>query len=164
MRSSGHASAVPTLGARGEGWVALQVAALAAVALSPLSGSRWGRRTARVRWAGAGLLGALAVAQLAAATVSLGSSLTPFPRPRPGAPLEEGSVFGLVRHPIYGGLILGSVGWSLAAGPAALVPTALLAGVLDTKARLEEVWLIERYPGYEDYRRAVTRRFIPGLW
>lgn len=91
----------------------------------------------------------------------LGPSLTALPAPVVGGELREGGVYALVRHPIYGGLWLGALGWSLATSPWALVPTVFLAALFEGKRRREEVWLVERYPGYEAYRRAVPRRFIP---
>jgi protein-S-isoprenylcysteine O-methyltransferase Ste14 len=93
----------------------------------------------------------------------LGSSFTPFPRPREHAGLRRDGIYRLVRHPIYGGVVLFVLGWSLCHSPLALVPTALLAGVFELKSRREEVWLTERYPEYADYRAATGRRFIPWL-
>jgi protein-S-isoprenylcysteine O-methyltransferase Ste14 len=66
-----------------------------------------------------------------------------------------------VRHPIYGGVIVLALGWSLRRSPLVLVPTALLAIVFELKSRREEVWLDERYPEYADYRAATRHRFIP---
>ena len=44
-----------------------------------------------------------------------------------------------------------------------LIAVALLALVLDLKRRREEVWLLERYPGYAAYR-ARTRALVPFLY
>ena len=153
----------PALGERGEGWVALQLVALAAVATSALAPTRWPLPARAVRRLSGGALLMAGVAELAVATRALGPSLTPWARPRPGAELAEDSIYGVVRHPIYGGLLLGSAGWSLLASPTGLIPTALLAVVLHLKARLEESWLEESFPAYPAYRRAVPRRFVPGL-
>jgi len=105
---------------------------------------------------------ALAGVVLAVAGIRhLGSSLTPFPVPIEGGELREGGVYALARHPIYGGGILAALGWSLLMSPWALVPTVLLAALFEGKRRREEGWLLERYPGYASYRRAVPRTFIP---
>ena len=40
----------------------------------------------------------------------LRASFSPFPRPVEGAPLIETGAYRLVRHPIYGGLIVGALG------------------------------------------------------
>ena len=39
-----------------------------------------------------------------------GQAMTPLPRPRDDGRLVESGVYRLVRHPIYGGLIVGAVG------------------------------------------------------
>ena len=112
-----------------------------------------------------GLLIAVAGALLfVLGVLSLGSSFTPLPRPRARTRLRQGGIFGLARHPVYGGVILIGLGWSLAEAPLGLVPTALLAALFDLKARREEAWLIERFPEYEGYRARTPRRFVPWLY
>ena len=81
-----------------------------------------------------------------------------------GTRLRQGGIFGLVRHPVYGGVILIGLGWSLADAPLGLVPTALLAVLFDLKAQREEAWLIERFPEYAAYRAGTPRRFVPWLY
>ena len=72
-------------------------------------------------------------------------------------------MYRFVRHPMYGGVIVMAVGWSLATSPLAL-PAALGLGVfLELKSRREEAWLQERYPGYEGYRRRTRWKFVPGV-
>jgi len=156
---------VPPLGPRGEGWVAAQLVLFAAIGMGGLM------RVLSVNEglfpltlaAGVSLIavGLLVVAWGAAA---LGSNLTPFPRPRPSATLVETGAYHHVRHPIYSGLVLAAVGWSVAtASPLALVPTVLLALLFDAKSRREEAWLTEGLPGYAAYR-ARTRKFLPGVY
>ena len=89
-------------------------------------------------------------------------SLTPFPRPLERARLQERGVYRLVRHPIYGGLILIGLGWSLVSSPLALLATIALLLVLEVKSRLEESLLTQRFPEYDAYRDRVPWRFIPG--
>jgi protein-S-isoprenylcysteine O-methyltransferase Ste14 len=91
---------------------------------------------------------------------ALGSSFTPLPLPRAGELRRQG-IYRLVRHPIYGGVIILALGWSLLRSPLAVVPTALLTIVFELKSRREEVWLDERYPEYAAYRAATRRRFLP---
>jgi protein-S-isoprenylcysteine O-methyltransferase Ste14 len=65
---------------------------------------------------------------------------------------------------MYVGLVVGAIGWSLAAGSVlALVFAIGLALVLDAKARREEAWLMACHPAYRAYRTR-TRRFIPGIY
>jgi protein-S-isoprenylcysteine O-methyltransferase Ste14 len=67
-------------------------------------------------------------------------------------------------NPVYGGAILIGLGWSFADAPLGLVPTALLAVLIDLKAQREETWLIERFPEYALYRARTPRRFVPWLY
>ena len=84
---------------------------------------------------------------------SRGPSLTPGTEPLPGAPLVTTGAYGHVRHPIYSGVVLVLAGYTLAWSNWTL---ALIVGVVarqffEAKARAEERWLVERYPGYARY-------------
>jgi protein-S-isoprenylcysteine O-methyltransferase Ste14 len=155
---------IPELGPRGEGWVALQLVLLGGIAGCGFVGIYWPHPIEGF-FVVLGLIVIVAgVAVFALAVLSLGRSLTPFPRPRDGGELREGGPFRHVRHPIYGGVILLALGWSIAEAPLGLVPTALLAAFFDLKARREEVWLGERYPEYAGYLARTPRRFVPWLY
>ena len=156
---------IPALGRRGEGWVAAQIALAAAVISAGSSaGEAW---AGPVRPATTVIGSALFVgggALMAAGALGLGAARSAFPRPREGGALVESGVYARVRHPIYTGMGAGAVGWGLLkASPLALALAVVLAVVLDLKARREEAWLAETYPGYEAYRTR-THRFIPGLY
>ncbi len=110
------------------------------------------------------LIGAAGALLVVLGVLSLGSSFTPLPRPRARTRLRQAGIFRLVRHPVYGGAILLGLGWSLADAPLGLVPTALLALLIDLKAQREETWLIERFPEYALYRARTPRRFVPWLY
>jgi protein-S-isoprenylcysteine O-methyltransferase Ste14 len=155
---------VQGMGRRGEGWVVLQALVLvAAVALGWL-GPPWPQAWAAPLRA-AGVVVALAgLPLILGGSVRLGSALTPFPKPVEGASLREDGVYALVRHPIYGGVALLSLGWALATSPAALTATAALAAVFEGKRRREEAWLLDTQPGYAAYRRRVRRRYVPWVW
>ena len=109
----------------------------------------------------------LCVVGLALAAFSarrLGPAVSPFPRPRDDAPLVETGVYAIVRHPIYSGLSLFALGYSLIwTSMAALVATAALFLLLDMKARREERWLQEKFDSYGRYRARV-RRLIPFVY
>jgi protein-S-isoprenylcysteine O-methyltransferase Ste14 len=158
------ASRLPELGPHGEGWVVLQLLLGAAIAGGGFVGVYWPGSLAS--FVGVlGLLLALVGALLVVLGVlSLGSSFTPLPRPRARTRLRQGGIFRLVRHPVYGGAILLGLGWSLADAPLGLVPTALLAVLIDLKAQREETWLIERFPDYALYRARTPHRFVPWLY
>lgn len=108
------------------------------------------------------LLGGIVLA--VAGVGALGSSLTPYPAPGDDATLREHGSYRLVRHPIYGGLLLSTLGWALLTSPWALLGPAMLGIVLIGKSIREEAWLAERYPGYAAYRERVRRRFVPFVW
>jgi protein-S-isoprenylcysteine O-methyltransferase Ste14 len=155
---------VPSLGARGGGWVALQLVLLAAVLGIGLLATGW---PDGARWwlKGAGVLlvfgGALVIVMAARA---LGSGLTPFPKPAEAGELVEDGPYAVVRHPVYSGGILFAVGISLALSPWALVATAVLAGVWALKARVEERFLVARYPSYAEYASRTRYRLIPYVY
>jgi len=94
----------------------------------------------------------------------LGGALSPLPRPMDGAGLVAHGVYRRLRHPIYAGVMLAGLGWSLlTASWVALALSLALAVLLDLKARREEVWLHQHYSDYADYA-AHTRRFLPGVY
>jgi protein-S-isoprenylcysteine O-methyltransferase Ste14 len=155
---------MPSLGPRGEGWVAIQAVLLLAAASAGWFGSRWPEGTLIWRVALAAFLAIAGVALMVGGFRRLGSQLTPYPRPVAEGELKQHGVYGLVRHPIYGGAVLFCLAWSLVSSPWALVPTALLALLFEGKRRREEAWLADHDPRYEDYVRRVRRRFIPYLW
>src|SRR6266542_4411175 len=157
-------SRLAEFGPRGEGWLVLQLLLGAAIAGSGFVGVYW-PRSLESFLAVLGLLIAVVGAPLVVlGLLSLGSSFTPLPRPRARARLRQGGIFRLVRHPVYGGAILIGLGWSLADAPLGLVPTALLALLIDLKAQREETWLIERFPDYARYRARTPHRFLPWLY
>jgi protein-S-isoprenylcysteine O-methyltransferase Ste14 len=159
-------SRLPELGSRGEGWVALQLVLFVLVALSAAAPVEWPERVAgTLAVAGLILIGAgLLLLVAAVAPLVAAKAMTTLPRPRPGGVVAVGGVYGLVRHPIYGAILVLAVGAALVGSPLALVPAAVLAGVFDLKARLEEAWLEERDQRYAEYRARITRRFVPGIY
>ncbi len=156
-------STLPDLGPRGEGWVAIQVGLLIALVAAGWLGPGWDG-LARLVTSAAGVaalaFGAFLVAR---GTRDLGTALTPLPHPTDDAALVEHGIYRLVRHPIYGGIIVGSIGWGLlTASPTALVLAGVIAVFFRLKSAREEAWLTQRYPGYPAYRDR-TRRFIPWI-
>jgi 2-amino-4-hydroxy-6-hydroxymethyldihydropteridine diphosphokinase len=102
---------------------------------------------------------------VAGAFFVLGTQLSALPDPRPGGQLIQGNVFAIVRHPIYGGLLLGGVGSAITlASSWSLLPLAALAGLFRFKSEMEERALTLAHPEYSSYRIRVPRRFIPVVW
>jgi len=155
---------LPALGPRGEGWVLVQGVLLVFVATTGWAlGPDW---SGPLRFAGiiAGiLLIAGGVLLGVRAVADLGAALTPLPKPGDQAELIETGAYALVRHPIYGGLILAAFGWAIAqASIIAVALAAVLAAFFRLKSAREEAWLDTRFPGYPAYR-ARTPRFIPRI-
>ena len=157
-------SRLPALGPRGEGWVVIQFLLLGLVVLAGVAGPTYvGPLSAAARAAGL----ALVVAGLVLAAwglLDLRDALTPLPHPRDGASLVDTGSYRLVRHPIYGGIIVGAAGYGLLmASPLTLAGAAVLLGFFRLKSAREERWLEARYPGYAAYR-ARTRRLVPFVY
>jgi protein-S-isoprenylcysteine O-methyltransferase Ste14 len=151
---AGHAG----FGARGGWWVVAQVPVMAGALAVPLA---WGARdfdaTDPVQLIGAVLVAAGALAAIAG-VAALGRALTPFPRPGEGARLRQSGVYGWVRHPIYAGIFLASLGWSLAwLSLAGVAFTGLVFLFFDRKAAFEERLLEARFPEYAAYARRVGK-------
>jgi protein-S-isoprenylcysteine O-methyltransferase Ste14 len=157
---------VPALGPRGEGWVAAQVVLFGGIALAGLTSLSSAAASAPALGpvgVGAILIVAGGLAALRG-VLDLGANLTPFPHPRPAASLVETGSYRFVRHPVYAGIVLAGLGWSLATWSGVAVALALvLFGLFDLKARREEAWLADQVAGYAAYRER-TRKFIPGLY
>jgi protein-S-isoprenylcysteine O-methyltransferase Ste14 len=155
---------VPSLGARGGGWVALQFVLLAAILVLGVAGAGW--PDAAHWW----LKGVGAVLVLSGAFViakagrALGSGFTPFPKPAEGGELVESGPYAVIRHPVYSGGILFAAGISLALSPWALAATAALVLVWALKARVEERFLGARYPGYAEYCSRTRYRLVPYVY
>jgi protein-S-isoprenylcysteine O-methyltransferase Ste14 len=94
----------------------------------------------------------------------LGSALTPIPYPKDNASIVVTGPFSWVRHPIYSGALVGSIGIAmLVSGWLTWIYAALLFALFDVKSRREERWLREKYPEYESYQRRV-RRLVPFVY
>lgn len=160
-------SRLPSLGPRGEGWVAAQAVLFATIAglgvwelLAHGSNNPWGAAAT-----GVGLV-AMAVGGLVAGrgVWDLRAGLSPFPRPVAGAPLIESGAYRLIRHPIYSGLALGAIGWGMITGSILAIASAgLLFLLFAGKSRREEAWLSAMHPQYRAYQER-TKRLIPWLY
>ena len=154
-------------GARGEWFLVVQALLFGLVALGPASHPlvpAWPSSVAAaLKWPGVALMAAGGVLAVAG-VVKLGDSLTALPYPKDCSRLETDWPYSVVRHPIYSGLVIGSLGVALWRGGWLPVLYALLLfAFFDVKSRLEERWLAQKYADYLAYR-AQVRKLIPWVY
>ncbi|WP_439564465.1 methyltransferase family protein [Microcella sp.] len=124
-------------------------------------GSLWARELATLV-IGLGLV-ALGVGIALAAGAGLGRSLTASPIPKADGQLVTTGVFGLVRHPIYSGLLVLGLGLVvIGASVLHLLAWVALLSVLMAKSRFEERMLADQYSAYAAYAARVGR-LVPGV-
>ncbi|MGH2407854.1 MAG: methyltransferase family protein [Candidatus Limnocylindrales bacterium] len=155
---------IPDLGRNGQGWVVLQIVLIVAIAAAGVPEPSWNGTAGGVSAAiGATLIvvGGLLVFM---GSRALGTSFSPNPRPVEIGHLVQSGIYAGVRHPIYGGIMMCAFGWGLfVASPVALLLAVVLVVVLVLKSTLEEAWLVQRYPGYTEYRQH-TNRYLPPIF
>ena len=157
--SSSSSSSPPALGARGGGWVLAQFAALFFVVFPPTA------ITLAIQVSGiAALVGGVALAAAGVGSIGV-RSLSPFPVPRRSNQLAEKGAYALVRHPMYGGLILFSAGAAAAsASPGRAAAALALFFILENKMIIEEKGMRKKHGARYDAYAARTRKAIPFLW
>ena len=155
---------LPALGPHGEGWVALQSVLLVLLIASTTLGAI-GDDPARVVLSAIGIVVLAAGLTLGVAGfLRLGRRFTALPRPKAGGELVREGPYRLVRHPMYGGIVIAGVGAGLmTVSPMTLLLAAVALGFFTLKSMREEAWLVERFPDYPAYR-ASTKRLIPFVY
>jgi protein-S-isoprenylcysteine O-methyltransferase Ste14 len=149
------------MGKRGELWFVIQLIIFAIIlltpAIAPFSFPVVLRVTGLVILGVGGALGTLGL-------LSLGSNLSPFPKPIEGGQLITTGAYRFVRHPIYAGLIIGTLGWGLLMDSLLGVVFAVVLFIFfDLKSRREEQWLVQTYSNYPAYQKRV-RKLIPWIY
>ncbi len=147
---------------RGIAYVALQFVLLGVLFTAPRLPDPYGALTPFISLLGLSLM-AVAGVILLVSFAALGNSLTALPLPKPRGTLVTTGLYAHVRHPIYSGLLLLSLGVVLDAGwwPQ-LVVALMLFLLLRIKAQFEESLLRKAYPKYVAYA-AKTPMFFPRL-
>ena len=84
---------------------------------------------------------------------------------QPGHTLVTGGIYGVIRHPSYLGLLVGSLGWGLTfrSGVGVLL-TVLTIPVILARIRAEEKFLRAHFGDAYDAYRARTARLVPGIY
>ena len=142
--------------------VLMQFLLIALLLLSPRQEAPYGAASQIIGVVGVSLI-ALGSGVLLVSFIGLGNSLTALAIPKDNGTLVTHGIYSRVRHPIYFGLLVMSVGVMLDAGywPQVIV-VMLLYVLLGNKADFEESMLRERYPQYKQYAER-TPRFFPRL-
>jgi protein-S-isoprenylcysteine O-methyltransferase Ste14 len=147
--------------------VVIQILLFGLIFLAPLLGPKLVEWSSPWDLIGMGLgvvLGLIGLVIALFGVLSLGQNLTAVPYPKEDAVLVVSGAFRIVRHPIYSGIILGSVGWGILTNSLlALLLSAVLFVFFDVKSRREELWLCEKYSIYPDYQARV-RKLIPFIY
>lgn len=154
-------------GERGEWYVVAQAALFLLIIFGPRAGPWRPLGASLYTWIGSvvsgGLIAMGGLLALAGVFV-LGKNLTPLPRPRENAALVQTGAYRIVRHPIYGGLIMMVWGWGLWMHDWLIIGYAVLLFIFfDIKSRREERWLQEKFPAYAAYQLCV-RKLIPFVY
>ena len=103
----------------------------------------------------------IGVLVMVVAGTALGRGLSAAPLPNEHTRLRTTGLYKYVRHPIYTGLLLFAIAYSVRSGSAWVAAACvLLVLLINVKARWEERHLKERFPDYVAYARR-TARFVP---
>ena len=153
---------------RGEYLVLLQGALLAGFAILPvyqLPGLKiQSTQLLALTWSVASILGLGGLILIIKGLIDLGKNLTPLPYPIENGKLVQTGIYGIVRHPLYSGLILVALGWTLfQMSISHLIASAILIIFFEIKANREEAWLTQKYPDYSEYSQRV-KKLIPGIY
>ena len=97
--------------------------------------------------------------------VSLGAALTPTPVPQESAALRTKGVYSLVRHPVYSGILVAALGFTLAVGSIRQVMMWVALAVFSYATAFWEDRLLAEKHGvaWFDYADHVSS-FIPRFW
>ena len=150
------------MGSRGEGWVIGQFVIGAAILVSTFFTRVELPFFVQLIGGALFLIGGIIAG---AGLLHLGENLTPFPKPKDGNhALVTSGMYSIVRHPIYSGIALGALGWTLWWGTLLGIALAILLFIwFDLKSRREEKWLVEKYPEYAAYQARV-KKLIPFVY
>jgi 2-amino-4-hydroxy-6-hydroxymethyldihydropteridine diphosphokinase len=152
-----------TFTARGGWWVVAQALIGSAVVIAVLLFDHTIEAGSWLGWVGTALL-ACGTVQATLGLFHLGVSLTPYPEPLELGNLIHGGIYRHVRHPVYGGIVLGMIGLALYQHSRAGLAVAVCGGLFFwLKAGFEEHRLMGKYADYVDYRARTRARLIPWI-
>lgn len=92
------------------------------------------------------------------ALLQLNRDLSPFPTPKSGSGLRTVGLYALVRHPIYTGIILMTIGYAVYKESLwKLIIAGLLVLLFHFKSKYEEALLTKKFEDYQRYQRTTGR-------
>jgi len=99
------------------------------------------------------------------ARIQIGTNWSGLIHVKEGHQLMHTGSYAIVRHPIYSGFMLATLGTAIAFGEiSGLIAFVMILGAWGYKSRLEETAMIEHFgEEYETYRRKV-KGLIPFVW
>ncbi len=96
--------------------------------------------------------------------IQLDRNLSAFPTPKTGSQLIEKGLYKYIRHPIYSGIIIAGIGFSVYSDSGfRLIITLFLLILFYFKSAYEEEKLSAVFPEYTEYKKR-TGRFWPRLF
>jgi protein-S-isoprenylcysteine O-methyltransferase Ste14 len=153
--------------ARGEWYVLIQFVIFGLIALGPrhLPGSDgWPAPWNTIGIVLGLLFGFLGGLLGLAGVLSLGANITAVPHPKEDATMVQSGAYRFVRHPIYSGIILASIGFAFVTnGTLTFLYVLVLFVFFDIKSRREEKWLADKFSDYSAYQKRV-RKLIPFIY
>lgn len=154
-------------GQRGEYWVLMQGLLMFGYVLLPIYRPDWLTIEPPLRygiWIFAGILFLVAAVFLVKGLLDLGQNLTPLPYPKADGELIQSGIYGVVRHPLYSGIILAAKAYAIGQlSLSHLAATFVLFLFFNFKAKREENWLSEKFATYSDYQQRV-KKLIPWVF
>jgi protein-S-isoprenylcysteine O-methyltransferase Ste14 len=97
------------------------------------------------------------------ALLQLNKNLSPFPTPKESSSLLQNGLYKYMRHPIYTGIILLFIGYSVYQNSVYKLFISLMLVILFYfKSNYEEQRLEQKFPDYKRYR-SKTGRFFPWI-
>lgn len=150
---------------RGIWYVVIQAILIGLILFGPKGADLLTSESIKIIFLSCGIsVGLISILVMLIAVLNLGKNLTPLPCPKDNAQLVQSGLYRYVRHPIYFGVLLAALAWLLIfPGTYILLYAIGLFILFDVKARREEVWLVERFPAYQDYQRRV-KKLLPGIY
>ena len=119
--------------------------------------------TAALLWIGA-VLTAVGVAVAIWARLYIGRNWSPRPAMKEKHELVTGGPYAFVRHPIYSGILLATLGTALTGTAFGAILLVFMGAVFLSRVGREERIMLDLFPGAYPSYQSRTKRLIPFAW